>query len=72
MLLVCGFAVDFNFFTADPQMFAVRNRFANPQTKTLSPQFADLRTGLRKCPALIVCAISNEILNSTSAAVVSF
>ena len=25
-------------------MFAVRNRFANPQTKTLSPQFADLRT----------------------------
>ena len=33
-------------------MFAVRNRFANPQTKTLSPQFADLRTGLRKCPAL--------------------
>ena len=38
MLLICGFAVDFNFFTANPQMFAVRNRFANPQTKTLSPQ----------------------------------
>ena len=34
-------------------MFTVRNRFANPQTKTLSPQFADLRTGLRKCPALL-------------------
>ena len=33
-------------------MFAVRNRFANPQTQTLSPQFADLRTSLRKCPAL--------------------
>ena len=44
MLLICGFAVDFNFFTANPQMFAVRNRFANPQTKTLSPQFVDLRT----------------------------
>ena len=48
----CWFAVDFNFFTANPQMFAVRNRFANLQTKILSPQFADLRTGLRKCPAL--------------------
>ena len=44
MLLICGFAVDFNFFTANPQMFAARNRFANPQTKTLSPQFAGLRT----------------------------
>ena len=44
MLLICGFAVDFNFFTTNPQMFAVRNWFANPQTKTLSPQFADLRT----------------------------
>ena len=54
MLLICGFAVNFNFFTANPQMFAVRNRFANPQTKTLSPQFADLRTGLRKCPALVI------------------
>ena len=51
MLLIYGFEVDFNFFTAYPQMFAVRNRFANPQTKTLSPQLADLRTGLRKCPA---------------------
>ena len=41
MLLIFGFEVDFNLL---PQMFAVRNRFANPQTKTLSPQFADLRT----------------------------
>ena len=47
MLLICG---RFQFFTANPQMFAVRNRFANPQTKTLSPQFADLR----KCPALVL------------------
>ena len=52
MLLISRFAVDFNFFTANPQIFAVRNRFANSQTKTLSPQFADLRTSLRKCPAL--------------------
>ena len=52
-LLICRFAVDFNFFTANPQKFAVRNRFSNPQTKTLSPQFADLRTGLRMCPALL-------------------
>ena len=29
MLLLWGFAVDFNFFAANPQMFAVRNRFAN-------------------------------------------
>ena len=28
----CWFAVDFNVFIANPQMFAVRNRFANPQT----------------------------------------
>ena len=56
MLLIWGFAVDFNFFTANPQMFAARNRFANPQTKTLSPQFADLQTGLRKCPALEIRA----------------
>ena len=41
MLLLCGFAVDFNFL---PQMFAVRNRLANPQIKTLSPQFVDLLT----------------------------
>ena len=58
MLLICEFAVDFNFFTANPQMFAVKNRFANPQTKTLSPQFADLRTGLRKCPALVLSNVS--------------
>ena len=58
MLLICGFAVDFNFFTANPKMFAVRNRFANPQTKTISPQFADLRTGLWKCPALIIARLS--------------
>ena len=37
MLLICGLAVEFNFFSANPQMFAVRNRFANPQIKTLSP-----------------------------------
>ena len=41
MLLLCGFAVDFNFFTANPQMVAVRNRFANLRIKTLNPQFAD-------------------------------
>ena len=41
MLLICGLAVDFNFFSANPQMFAVRIRFANPQTYTLSQQFAD-------------------------------
>ena len=44
----------FQFFTANPQMFALRNRFANPHIKTMSPKFADLRTGLRKCPALAV------------------
>ena len=44
MLLICRFAIDLNFFTTNPQMFVVRNRFANPQTKTLSSQFADLRT----------------------------
>ena len=32
MLLICGFAVDYNFFTANPQMFAVGNRLANSQT----------------------------------------
>ena len=32
MLLICGFAVDFNFLNANPQLFAVKNRFANPQT----------------------------------------
>ena len=30
--VIRGFAVDLNFFTANPQMFAVRNWFANPQT----------------------------------------
>ena len=51
MLLICGFEVDFNFFTANLQMVAVKKRFANPQTETLSPQFADLRAGFRKRPA---------------------
>ena len=41
MLLLCVFTVDYNFFTANPQMFAVRNRFTNLQIKTLSPQFTD-------------------------------
>ena len=54
MLLICEFAVDFNFFTANPQMLAERNRFANPQTKTWSSQFSDLRTGLQKYQALPV------------------
>ena len=31
-------------------MFAVRNRLANSQIKTFSPQFADLQ----KCPSLII------------------
>ena len=30
------------FFTANPQMFAERNRFANPEIKTLSPKFAEV------------------------------
>ena len=51
ILLICG---RFQFFTANPQMFAERNRFANTQTKTLSPQVADLRAALRKCPALLL------------------
>ena len=42
MLLLCGFAVDFNFFTANPQKFAVRNRSLNPQIKTLSPRFVEV------------------------------
>ena len=37
-------------------MFAVRNRFANPQTKTLTRQFANLR----KCPAPVS---DNEMQN---------
>ena len=57
MLLICGFAVDFNFFTANPQMFAVRNRSANPQTKTLSPQFADLRTCGPVCGSAQHCSL---------------
>ena len=44
----------FQSFTLNPQMFAVRDRFANLQTKTFSLQFADLRTNLRKCPALVI------------------
>ena len=40
-LRICG---RFQFFTANLQVFAVRNRFANPQIKTLSSQFAELRT----------------------------
>ena len=32
ILLICGFAVDFNFFTANPRMVAERNQFPNPQT----------------------------------------
>ena len=32
----------FQFSLANPQMFALRNRFANPQTKTLSPQFGEV------------------------------
>ena len=37
----------FQILTANPQMFAVV--FFNPQTKM---SFRNLRTGLRKCPAL--------------------
>ena len=51
MLLLCGFAVDFNFFTANPLMFAVRNRFANQNLKSAICGFANLRTDLRKYPA---------------------
>ena len=52
MFLICG---RFQFFTTNLQLYAVRNRFVNSQTKTLSPQFADLRTDLRKCPPLQKC-----------------
>ena len=37
-LRICGRS---QFFTAYLQMFAGRNRFANPQTKTFGPQFTD-------------------------------
>ena len=50
MLLLCGFAVNFNFL---PRLLAVKNRFPNPQIKTLSLQCADLRTDLQKCPAQV-------------------
>ena len=58
MLLICGFAVDFNFFTA------------NPQTKILSPQFADLRTCGPVCGSAQhwwKCAIATVVLSNADA-----
>ena len=53
-LLLCGFAVNFSFFTANPQILAVRNLVRKSTNKNGSPQFADLRTDLRKCPPLLL------------------
>ena len=43
-------------------MFAVRKLLCKSAMKTLSLQFAELRTHLRKCPALCLCCDSAATL----------
>ena len=67
MLLICGFEVDFSFFTTNPQMFAVRDRFANPQTKSLS---RNLRTCGPVCGRAQHCLYETKTLSLSVCAVV--
>ena len=53
MLLICGFAVDFNFFTANVCSKKSVRKSAILNLESANCGFVNLRTGLRKCPALL-------------------
>ena len=66
MLLICGFAVDFNFFyRKSANVYGKKSvcKSANLNLESAICGFVDLRTCLRKCPALDNCTSSNTLQN---------
>ena len=61
MLLICGLAVDFNFFTANVCGKKSVSKFATLNLESAICGFVNLRTGLMKCPALLF-SMGNETL----------